>query len=103
MRAAIAAALGDFKGMKAHSPRRRSCRTDRFGAFLVIKFRRESDSPTLGLGLHHQTTNCVKDHLELAVVSSYLFFSCVNLPAKSLCSETDSRNRTNARMISMFT
>src|SRR5580698_3285426 len=43
--------------------------TDGLRAFLVIKFRRESDSPTLRLGWHHQTTNCVKDHLELAVVS----------------------------------
>jgi hypothetical protein len=34
---------------------------------------------------------------------SYLFSSSNNLPAKPLCLETDSRNRTKARMISMFT
>jgi hypothetical protein len=49
-------------------------------ASLVIEFRRESDSPTLGLGLLHQTTNCVKDHFELAVVS---ISSSVNWSAKS--------------------
>ena len=48
-------------------------RTDGLFASLVIKFRRESDSPTLGLRLLHQTTYCVKDYLELAVVSILQF------------------------------
>jgi hypothetical protein len=66
----------------------------------IIKFCRESDSATLGLRLLHQTTNCVKDHLEL---TSYRFSSSNNLQAKSLCLNTESRNLAKARMISMFT
>ena len=38
--------------------------------FLNHHLRRESDSPTLGLGFLHQSADCVKDHLELAVVST---------------------------------
>jgi hypothetical protein len=71
MREALGSSLS-VVGLRSAGLRRtpvRWQRTVRLRAFLIIKFRRESDFPTLGLGLLHQTTNCVKDHLELPIVS----------------------------------